>query len=79
MRFAQNHRDARYQIRQGGVSLNEFHRIIVNQHNNGGLSLAWLDSRWENNAVVKHYAEQYLQRYDYLQPMIERKMKEASQ
>lgn len=68
--------NARYTIRQSGMSLNKFHTIIKNQHDDDSLCYAWLESRWPNNSEVVHYAEQYLARYDYLTPMIERKLKE---
>lgn len=68
--------NARYAIRQSGMSLNKFHHSIKNQHKDNGLCYAWLDGRWPNNGEIVDYAEQYLARYDYLMPMIERKLKE---
>jgi hypothetical protein len=63
--FCNQHLQARKAIRRSGWSLKTFQTIIKNQHEDGGLSAAWLESRWPNNNQVKEYAQQYLQRYDY--------------
>ena len=79
MRFHQHHEQARSKIRQSGMSLKSFQRIIQNQHKGGGLQTDWLESLWPNDSEVRTYAEQYIKRYDYLTPMIERKQKELEE
>jgi len=66
MVFHQQHTEARSKIRQSGMSLKSFQRIIHNQHKGGGVKLDWIESLWPNDTEVRTYAEGYIERLDYM-------------